>query len=79
MSINQEISEKISSKFHDSRPKLQNPSELSILSCLHFFTDPEILEGEEAFACIECTKRDLVKNFLGIFSFFCVFMNFLLD
>src|SRR5690349_20754563 len=35
----------------DIRPPLRDPSECNILACLHTFTDPELLEGEDGFGC----------------------------
>jgi len=49
-------------KFVDFRPRLENKIDSTLISCLHAFTDPESLEGEEMFSCEECTKRYLLKK-----------------
>jgi hypothetical protein len=48
------------SSFIDIRNPLLNLSECSLLSCFHTFTEPELLFNENAYKCLECTKRKMV-------------------
>jgi hypothetical protein len=49
--------------FTDKRPS-HDTSQLNLLTCLYSFTDPEILDGKNAYQCLTCTKKRLV-NFFG--------------
>ncbi len=53
--------------FVDIRPTQAN-FDLSVASCLYSFTDPEILDGKNAYQCMNCTKKRLV--FFQVEKFF---------
>lgn len=52
------------------RPSFEYEEICSLLACIHQFTNPELLDEDDRFGCIECTKRDLVGEcFLFLFVF----------